>query len=141
MVTPTPPLERFWRSVDRSGTCWVWTGQKGGKGRRYGYFRPGTRSTDPRKVVHKWLYEILIGQVPEGHELDHRCRNTLCVRLDHLEPVTGDENKARTRLVTCKSGLHQLTPETTIWDERGRRRGCRLCPNGEALQRHFDRKR
>ena len=139
------PVERFYRSVDTSGGCHLWTGQTAGTKTRYGYFRPGTKSTDRRVPAHRWIYAQKVGAIPEGWEVDHvkarGCTSRLCVRLEHLEAVPPGENNRRERRVICKAGLHRLTPETTIWDDKGRRRGCRLCPNGEALQRHFDRKR
>lgn len=58
--------------------CWEWTG-KAASG--YG--------------AHRRVYEWLRGPVPEGLELDHLCRNKLCVRPDHLEPVTRAENMRR----------------------------------------------
>lgn len=116
-----------------------------GSKHKYGCFHPGTRSTDPKAYAHRWIYEQRVGPIPEGWEIDHvkarGCTSRLCVRLEHLEAVPPGENNRRERLVTCKAGLHQLTDETTIWDDKGRRRGCRLCPNGEALQRHFNKKR
>jgi hypothetical protein len=38
---------------------------------------------------------LLIEPLASGHALDHLCRNTLCVRPDHLEPVSDDENTRR----------------------------------------------
>lgn len=81
----------FWAKVVVSPTgCWLWTAgaNRGG----YGTFRAdGRRSV----LAHRWSYEHLIGEIPPGLELDHLCVVTLCVRPDHLEPVTGDVNNAR----------------------------------------------
>jgi hypothetical protein len=33
-------------------------------------------------------YELLIGEIPKGHELHHTCENRLCVNPDHLKPLT-----------------------------------------------------
>lgn len=54
--------------------------------------------------AHKWLYEQLIGPVPKGLELDHKCRNKLCCNPDHLELVTHRENTARGSLGALKPG-------------------------------------
>lgn len=81
---------RFWArvSVDQGG-CWVWTGGKSDRG--YGYFRHGGRV----QRVHRLAFVALRGAIPEGLGLDHLCRNKLCIRPDHLEPVSGAVNTRR----------------------------------------------
>lgn len=94
------PAERFWEKIDLSGDCWIWTlapnGRAGGYGRGGGYGR-FTVSYKPhvRVLAHRFAYEQLVGPIPEGMELDHLCRNTRCVRPEHLEPVTMRENRLR----------------------------------------------
>jgi hypothetical protein len=70
--------------------CWTWTGA-GGDG-DYGavWYQGSTRK------AHVVVYELLVGPVPAGLELDHLCRVKHCVRPDHLEPVTHAENMRRT---------------------------------------------
>ena len=76
------PLEvRFWSQVNKAGDCWEWTGSLR---RGYGRFKTGRTSV----TAHRFSYEHMVGPIPEGLELDHLCRNTACVRPDHLEPVT-----------------------------------------------------
>lgn len=65
--------------------CWEWVGGRSSNG--YGRWR--------QRFAHRVVF-ILSGRViPEGLELDHLCRNTLCVNPDHLEPVAPRENKRR----------------------------------------------
>lgn len=126
----TPPIVRFMRKVDKTPDGhWLWTGVKGGKApHQYGYFRPGTRPTDPKSPTHRWLYEQLFGPVAADLEVDHVCKVKLCCNPDHLEVVTSIENARRKRLVTCRAGLHDLTdPARAVWDKHGRRRGCKAC--------------
>jgi hypothetical protein len=85
----TPEI-RFWAKVDARGPCWLWTAGQTSNG--YGRF--GLTSRDKR-LAHRFAWELLIGQVPEGLQLDHLCRVRLCVNPDHLEPVTPQENWAR----------------------------------------------
>lgn len=74
--------------------CWWWLGgtsKPGGRG--YGrILRIGTRCM---VAAHRFIYELLVGPVPKGMQLDHTCNNSLCVSPHHLEPVTGEENLRR----------------------------------------------
>lgn len=119
--------ERFWPKVDADGDCWLWTGSQAGGG--YGWFMGGKGKSIP---AHRWAYEHLIGEVPEGLDLDHLCRVRRCVNPDHLEPVTrhvnvirgagGKLNAAKTH---CPAG-HEYADSNLIIDSKGRRR-CRIC--------------
>lgn len=87
--------------------CWEWQGALVG---RVGYKR-GVVSYQRNRVntfylAHRYAYTLLVGPIPEGLEIDHLCANPVCVNPDHLEPVTGHENKRRTgeRTTTCKRG-------------------------------------
>jgi hypothetical protein len=46
-------------------------------------------------LVHRDVYEQLVGPIPEGLVLDHLCRNRSCCNPAHLEPVTTAENVRR----------------------------------------------
>ena len=89
MPKPITDMEvRFWKHVDKTDTCWNWTG---GKTEGYGMFRV---SNYPRKMrgAHRVSYEMHAGPIPAGKVIDHRCRNRLCVRPDHLRVVTQKQN-------------------------------------------------
>ncbi len=90
---------QFWSHVNYSydnKTCWLWTGPQGAHG--YGRFRirPGTKG---RVYAHRWIYEYVVGPIPEGTVVDHvksrGCTSILCVNPAHLEPVTIGENVLR----------------------------------------------
>jgi hypothetical protein len=127
--------ERFWRRVQKTDGCWFWLGGRGGTTTQpYGvYMLPG----QVRKGAHVIAYELLREPIPAGHEIDHLCRNPLCVRPDHLESVTRAENRLRQwkRQTHCKHG-HPRTSENT-YEYRGHRY-CRPC-RGSASARHRGR--
>lgn len=80
---------RFWRHVKRGSDseCWVWTGQTVG---RYGRMR----SSDGERLVpaHRVAYELLVGPIPSGLRVLHRCDNPPCCNPAHLLVGTQAEN-------------------------------------------------
>lgn len=97
--------DRFWAKVDKNNDCWLWTASTGPFG--YGQFNTG------HSVVrsHRFAYEMTIGSIPPGKELDHICRNRLCVRPEHLRPVTRQENNQNKAGPSrnCKSGVRGVS--------------------------------
>ena len=85
------------REIPFDEGCWLWTGALHYRGRAgEGY---GRKSWKGRNwLAHRLVYTLLVGEIGEGLVLDHvktRCRNRHCVRPDHLEPVTPEENTRR----------------------------------------------
>lgn len=142
-----PEIESKIGRVTESG-CWEWSAAKTNG---YGVVSRGGRL----QRAHRVVYEILVGPIPSAHELDHvaalGCTTRACVNPDHLEPVTGVVNNARSnsasalhaRQTHCKRG-HAFTPENTYvaHRERGKReRFCRTCSRGLDRARYERRKR
>lgn len=83
--------------IDPVSGCWFWTGPTSGdEGRDAGYPR---MSLDGQTVaVHKAMWTNEHGMIPGKKELDHCCRNRLCVRPDndkHVQMVTRKRNAMR----------------------------------------------
>ena len=75
--------QRFWAKVNKTDTCWLWTASTLNG---YGQIKAGGRF-GKILLAHRVAYEMLVGPIPEGLQLDHLCRVTLCVNPKHLEPV------------------------------------------------------
>jgi hypothetical protein len=147
--TDAPPRrtaeQRFWPKVNKHGPipkhrpdlgpCWIWTGNKAT--RDYGVFRMPDGHLGP---AHHFSYELLVGPIPAGLELDHLCRNHPCVNPIHLEAVTHLENMRRgfwAQRTRCKWG-HELTEDNVYPTGRhGLGRGCRTCRRINS-KRHSD---
>lgn len=128
----TPVLDRLESKIERIpiAGCWMWTGA----GDKKGY---GRINIDGKiRLTHRVYYEIMVGKVPDGLELDHLCRNPSCCNPSHLEPVTRKVNtdrglcaeahrKRKSLIRFCKNG-HDYTEENTYVDKRGRR-SCKEC--------------
>jgi hypothetical protein len=112
---PKSRCQRWRGSIDRSSG--------------YGYLRQNGR----RLSAHRMAYEKVHGPLPPGVDIHHRCENTSCVRLSHLEPLPhgvhallGNSPWARNaRKTHCAHG-HKFTPANTGATSKGHRR-CRAC--------------
>ena len=111
IVPITPQVEDLmWAFVDKDGGFpekhpeietqdWRWTGWKRKSHENCGwnhgdleyprYGLPG----NVKVSVHKFFYELYVGPIPPGMQVNHLCETTLCVRPSHLDLRTDSENK------------------------------------------------
>jgi HNH endonuclease len=134
MLAKLPEKIRNRILVDQSD-CWLW---QGAISSGYGQMKNPLGST----LVHRIVYELLIGPIPERLDIDHLCRRRHCCNPAHLEPVTRSINckripvprirelycgpsRRRMRRPFCEKG-HQLSGENLYVSPRGAR-GCMTC--------------
>ena len=59
--------------------CWIYRGPGGD----YGHAKIAGRY----QFIHRYVYDHLVGPIPEDHVLHHTCQNRRCCNSDHLEPM------------------------------------------------------
>ncbi len=113
-------VTKLFENIDADGDCWEWTGAVQGSG--YGR--------------HREVWQALVGEIPEGLELDHLCKNKMCVNPDHLEPIDVATNRRRAVGSTerrCKNGHY----DNWYVRSNGKRR-CNTC-HAERVKRWRNR--
>lgn len=114
--------------------CWEWTGYVNVRG--YGALKYRGKVL----AAHRVSYELFVGPIPGGLQLDHLCRNRSCVRPGHLEAVTARVNTLRSlnpaainsRKTHCKHG-HPFSGRNLYVNPNGER-ACRACRNLDAAE-------
>lgn len=83
---PGDPAVRFWRFVDKTATCWLWTSALNGNG--YGVFH------NPKgvRLAHRMAWTLTYGPLSSNVGVLHRCDVPACVRPEHLFLGTQTDN-------------------------------------------------
>lgn len=105
---------RFWAKVERTSTCWLWTGAKDrGYGKMY-------RSSGTVRA-HRFSYELHHGTPPPAGLL-HTCDNPSCVNPKHLVSGTQADNiadaKAKGRIAKGTKHYNVKLTEAQVKDIR-----------------------
>lgn len=151
MTIVQPLADRFWRHVEKNGpvpvaapelgSCWLWTASfsRGGYGQIH-------RSHGTRRV-HRISYELLVGPIPIGLDIDHLCRVRHCVNPSHLEAVSRQENilrgdarwngQSNVAKLFCPQGHPYDTANTYHYAGR---RACRHCKRLRSQQYRHQRR-
>lgn len=131
-------------SFDSSGgpdACWPWTGSMG----RYGYGR--WVSGGVTQQAHRAVYELLIGPIPDGLDLDHMCHNKdplcpggvtclhrRCCNPSHLMPDARGPNILRGKTLSGRNAAkvecihgHPFDEANTYVSPTTGQRTCRAC--------------
>lgn len=135
----TADPDKFWDRVDRSGECWVWTGSATSGG--YGNLRRAGKSD----YAHRVSYRLSGREIPKGFHVDHLCRNTRCVRPEHLEAVPPVVNIRRGASgyggvrTECRHG-HDITDPANVYTQPDGGRRCRVCSRAITARQTAERR-
>lgn len=108
---------RFWEKVNKTDSCWLYTGFKKWDG--YGWVaRARGDGTYRWMTAHRYSWILAHGEPPEGMHILHECDVPACCNPGHLRLGTHTENmgemKARGR---ANGGKHH---KPKLWPERVR---------------------
>jgi hypothetical protein len=79
--------ERFWNKVDKTDSCWLWTGCiVDGYGQ--------VSINDKMYKTHRISWLLSGNMISNGHVIRHKCRSRNCVNPEHLETGTQADNQA-----------------------------------------------
>jgi HNH endonuclease/uncharacterized protein DUF3106/CENP-B-like protein len=85
-------IESFFRRVQKTETCWFWTGYINASG----YGVTTVWDSEAKKVVtvfaHRFSYELHKKPIPPGLQIRHMCNVRRCCNPDHLEVGTNADN-------------------------------------------------
>lgn len=135
-------------TVNDSG-CWVYPTKNSDDYARISVKSETTKSGYTTVRPSRVMYEVQVGPIPPGMELDHvksrGCTSTACCNPAHLETVTGRENKLRGDTVAARNAAKTHCPQGHLYDEANTyyspdgSRLCRACHREKkALRRWLD---
>jgi hypothetical protein len=124
--------EPFWDKVELNlFGCWLWQGAQNHEGYGLAYGGKGKQ-----RLAHRLAWELTYTDIPVDKVVRHKCDTRLCVRLDHLELGTIEDNNWDTvrhgnhhwaKRKACSRG-HAYTEETMrVRIRKGTNRKYRVC--------------
>lgn len=111
-------IERLMSSYTLSESgCWVWNGTSKN---RYPLIRVGKKIY----LLHRLVYQLLVGEIPKDGCILHKCDNTRCMNPEHLFLGTHADNakdkvkKGRARFAPGPENVSDYVHEIVIKDKR-----------------------
>jgi len=94
--------DTFWAKVNKTDTCWLWTGKTDD-----GYGRANlVRGSKVFYLVHRALFAIYNEDIKPNLVIDHMCKVRACCNPSHLRQITISENTKG----HIQSGFKEICP-------------------------------
>jgi hypothetical protein len=90
--TPEQIATCIWQITERG--CWLWAGPYTPDGYGYVWCEPTPYGYRESVRVHRYFYDIMVGEILAGIHIHHRCKVTACFNPLHLKAVTPLEHVA-----------------------------------------------
>ena len=112
-----PVLERLFSKVEKTPTCWLWHGSKGHAG--HGQILVWVDGNRRLTGTHRVAWECLVGPIPAGALVLHKCDVPNCVNPDHLFLGSHDDN-TKDMISKGRMAVGFALPQTRLSDEERR---------------------
>jgi hypothetical protein len=114
LISPTGKTRYKVEDCGYFTSCRVWQMAENGNG--YGIIGVGTNEMD---YAHRNIYEKLVDDIPYEFLVHHKCENTLCVNLKHLEAKTSEDHAQYHEFGSekCKPGC-ECNHHKRHWEKR-----------------------
>lgn len=132
--------KRFFKHVNKTPTCWLWTGSRTNKREPYGRFW-----IKPKCIrAHRISWEIHQGKIPKNMGVLHKCDVTFCVNPSHLflgtpfDNARDRHNKKRDGFLKGESNpIAKLKDQDIFWIRENARPGKYPYGNMQKIANHF----
>ena len=105
-------MDKIMKKITYEGDCWIWTGCRNTDGYPKLNRKAGGKWNANIKG-HRYVYEQIKGEIPEGLVIRHTCDNILCLNPAHLEVGTPTDNM-RDRVERGRTHNHV---SREVWDQ------------------------
>lgn len=108
--------------IEKNGRWVCWVGPWGRTTAGYAVYK--------HEYVHRVAYAWKHGEIPEYHEVHHRCHTRACFRPSHLKALISSDHRGEHLVGSCRRG-HPY-PES----KRPGRNDCAICHREREARRH-----
>lgn len=136
MIRPSELPEKLSKliAVDYVRGCWLWSGKRD---QGYGQVHDGDAGSI---AVHRLVYSMVVGAIPDGWHVHHVCGVKLCCAPDHLAAMPPGEHSAmhaRIREPSTHCGRGHPYDEANTYVAANGSRTCRACRLERERQRNL----